>query len=118
MHDEKCGCGRTTRWLEIEGRTDDILEFDHGVRIAPISLYKILEEVKAIRRFQLIQRAPDRLELRMVSDDPAVAFAQAKHDLQEFFAGKGLTVDVILSEQTPQADKISGKFKHVCKDFA
>ncbi len=118
VHDEKCGCGRTTRWLEIEGRTDDILEFDHGVRIAPMSLYKILEEVKAIRRFQLIQRAPDRLELRMVSDDPAGAFAQAKHDLQEFFAGKGLTVDVILSEQTPQADKISGKFKHVCKDFA
>ena len=55
VHDEKCRCGRNTLWLEIEGRTDDILEFADGVRIAPMSLYKVLEEVKAIRRFQLVQ---------------------------------------------------------------
>ncbi len=118
VHDERCRCGRTTRWLEIEGRTDDILEFDHGVRIAPMSLYKVLEEVKTIRRFQLIQRAVDRLELRMISDSPQEAFDQAKHDLQEFFESKGVHVEIVMSDDAPQANKVSGKFKHIYKDFA
>ena len=116
VHDEKCRCGRTTLWLEIEGRTDDILEFGSGIRIAPMSLYKILEEVKAIRRFQLIQRSPDRMELRMISDTPEEAFEKAEHDLREFFADKGLTVEVVFSDEAPQTDKISGKFKHIYKD--
>ena len=117
VHNEKCKCGRTTRWLEIEGRTDDILEFGKGIRIAPMSLYKVLEEVKEVRRFQLIQRSPDRVELRLVSDDPEEAFARAKHDLQAFFENKGLTVEIIKSDESPKADEISGKFKHIYKDF-
>ena len=117
VHDEKCKCGRTTLWLEIEGRTDDILEFDNGVRVAPMSLYKVLEEVKTIRRFQLVQRASDRVELRMISDEWENAFEQAKHDLQQFFESKGLTVAIILSDDPPQANKISGKFKHIYKEF-
>lgn len=117
VHNEKCKCGRTTLWLEIEGRTDDILEFDNGVRIAPMSLYKVLEEVKTIRRFQLIQRAMDKVELRMISDNPQVAFEQAKHDLQEFFESKDLSIEISLSDVHPQANKISGKFKHIYKDF-
>ena len=117
VHNEKCKCGRTTLWLEIEGRTDDILEFDRGIRIAPMSLYKVLEEVSVIRRFQLVQRASDKVELRIISDNPKEGFEQAKHDLQDFFAGKGLTVEVVLSDLPPQANKISGKFKHIYKDF-
>lgn len=117
VHNEKCKCGRTTLWLEIEGRTDDILEFDNGVRVAPMSLYKVLEEVKTIRRFQLVQRASDRVELRMISDEWENAFEQAKHDLQQFFESKGLTVAIILLDDPPQANKISGKFKHIYKEF-
>ena len=118
VHDEKCRCGRNTLWLEIEGRTDDILEFANGVRIAPMSLYKVLEEVKAVRRFQLVQRAPDQVELRMLSDDPEGAFERAKKDLQDFFGSKGLTVEIVPSDVPPQADQISGKFKHIYRDFA
>ena len=117
VHSEKCRCGRNTLWLEIEGRTDDILEFDKGIRVAPMSLYKVLEEVKAIRRFQLIQRASDKVELRMVSDERKEAFEQAKHALRDFFEAKGLTVEVVISDRPPQADKTSGKFKHIYKDF-
>ena len=118
VHDEKCKCGRNTLWLEIEGRTDDILEFENGVRIAPMSLYKVLEEVESIRRFQLVQRASDRVELRITSDAPGEAFDRAKRDLQEFFGSKGLNVEIVPSDLTPQADKTSGKFKHIYRDFA
>ena len=118
VHNEKCRCGRTALWLEIEGRTDDILEFGHGVRIAPMSLYKVLEEVKAIRRFQLIQRADDRAELRLTADDPKEAFMQAEQALRDFFVSRDLTVEIIKSDEPPQADRISGKFKHIYKDFS
>ncbi len=117
VHHEKCKCGRNTLWLEIEGRTDDILVFENGVRIAPMSLYKVLEEVKSIRRFQLVQRASDRVELRITSDDPEGAFDRAKRDLQEFFGNKGLNVEIVPSDLSPQADKTSGKFKHIYRDF-
>ena len=117
VHNEKCKCGRTTLWLEIEGRTDDILEFENGIRIAPMSLYKVLEEVEFIRRFQLIQRAVNKVELRIISDNPVAAFDQAKHDLQEFFESKNLSVEISLSDVPPQTNKFSGKFKHIYKDF-
>ena len=116
VHDEKCRCGRNTRWLEIEGRTDDTLLFDNGVKIAPMSLYKILEEVKPIRRFQLIQTAPKELELRLVSDEKDVAFAEAERELLSFFAEKGIEdLTITLSDLPPQANPISGKFKHICR---
>ena len=82
-----------------------------------MSLYKVLEEVKEIRRFQLIQRSSDKVELRLISDDPERAFDQAKHDLEKFFKSKDLTVEIVGSEEPPKANEISGKFKHIYKDF-
>lgn len=118
VHDEKCRCGKMSRWLEIEGRTDDILNFGHNVQIAPMSLYKIMEEVRPIRRFQLVQRSLCRLELRIEAEDRTSAFHEAAHELRLFFESKGLSdIEVVLSDELPQADRISGKFKHVYKDF-
>lgn len=117
VHEEPCPCGRTTRWLEIEGRTDDILTFSGGVSVAPMSLYKVLEEVPKVRRFQLVQRSPNVLELRLAADDRGAAFQAAKGELGSFFESKGLSVEILLSDELPQADPVSGKFKHVYKGF-
>ena len=36
----------------------------------------------------------------------------------EYFESKGVTdVDVAMSDDPPMADKVSGKFKHVCKEL-
>ena len=113
VHEEGCPCGRTTRWLEVEGRTDDILTFSGGVRVAPMSLYKVLEEVPALRRFQLVQRGEDAVELRLLADDPAAAFAAGKGALETFFESKGLQVAVLPSKTPPSPDPVSGKFRHV-----
>ncbi len=82
-----------------------------------MSLYKVLEEVKEIRRFQLVQRSYDKVELRLIADNPEGAFDQAKHDLEDFFKSKNLTVKIVKSEDVPKANEISGKFKHIYKDF-
>ena len=114
IHDEPCACGKRSRWLEIEGRTDDILTFADGVQIAPMSFYKILEEIKAIRRFQLVQTASNKLELRILADNPTEAFKVAHRELMSFLASKDLNeIDIALSNELPQSDMISGKFKHV-----
>ena len=114
IHDEPCACGKHSRWLEIEGRTDDIMTFACGVQIAPMSFYKILEEIKAIRRFQLVQTALDKLELRLIAENPIEAFQVAHRELASFLESKELTgIDIALSNELPQSDKISGKFKHV-----
>ena len=114
VHNEQCACGKNTLWLEIEGRTDDTLVFAGGVKIAPMSLYKILEEVKAIRRFQLIQTGQGQLELRLISGQREEAFAQARKELLDFLKTKGVeNVQIVLSQEPPQADPASGKFKHI-----
>ena len=66
--------GKNTYWLEIEGRTDDILEFDNNTLIAPMSFYKILQEIEEITKFQLIQKAKDKLELRIMAKEKEKAF--------------------------------------------
>ena len=117
VHDEKCACGRSSYWIEIEGRTDDVLTFTGGVRIAPMSFYKLLEEVPGISRFQLVQKSTDLLELRIMAEERITAFENAKHSLLEFLADKGIhTVDIVLSDEAPQAEKTSGKFKHIRKE--
>ena len=117
MHNERCKCGKKTCWLEIEGRTDDILEFQNGTLIAPMSFYKILQEVKEIKRFQLVQIGQDKLELRMVAEDREGAFNTAKDKLQEFLNSKGVSnVKIVLSDKSPQANNTSGKFNHVYRE--
>ena len=114
VHNEKCACGKNTLWLEIEGRTDDTLVFAGGVKVAPMSLYKILEEVKAIRRFQLIQTGQGQVELRLISGQREEAFAQARKELLDFLKTKGVeNVQIVLSQEPPRADPASGKFKHI-----
>lgn len=44
------------------------IDVENGVLIAPMSLYKILEEIKEITRFQLIQKSYKKLELRLISN--------------------------------------------------
>ena len=118
VHNEKCKCGKNTCWLEIEGRTDDILEFENGILIAPMSFYKILEEINEITRFQLVQRSYQKLELRIVAEKRELTFEKAKKDLQEFLNSKNVSnIEIFLSDELPQANKISGKFNHIYKDF-
>ncbi len=46
------------------------------------------------------------------------AFQKANEDLQDFLKSKGLSnIDIYLSNELPRANKVSGKFNHIYKDF-
>lgn len=113
IYSEPCPCGKTTRWIELEGRTDEILSFAGGRKVTPLALQSVIAEVKSIQRFQVIQRGKDTLELRLQAQDPEPAFAEAEQKLQAFFKKQGIDVRVWLSAKAPQAHPDSGKFKHI-----
>jgi phenylacetate-coenzyme A ligase PaaK-like adenylate-forming protein len=123
LHKEQCSCGNTSPWLEVEGRTDEILEFlgnsEESVKIAPLAFYALLKEVHEIKRFQLIQHQGNELELRIVCDerlDKVEVFKKAKDELGRFMSDNRVeNIRVTLSDEIPQVHSKSGKFKHIYK---
>lgn len=120
LHHEPCPCGSTFPWLEIEGRTDDVLSFDvdgKTVRIIPLALYALLKENHAIRRFQLVAHASNQLELRLIckeGENREAVFTQASERLKAYLRDNGINkVEISLSQELPQPHPKSGKFKHI-----
>ena len=56
--------------------------------------------------------------MRLISDQKEAAFKKAKEELLAFFAGKGIEhIEIDLSDEPPQADPVSGKFKHIYRAY-
>lgn len=112
---EPCACGSPLTAIEVEGRTDDMLEFANGVCIPPLSVYVVLKETPGVVRFQVIQRSDVEVELRLITapgnDDAA---REAVSRLSAFFREKGVDPAVMLSAQAPSRNA-SGKFRHVMR---
>lgn len=120
MHHEPCGCGNPSPWIEIEGRNDDVVSFTENgkcVRIPPLAIYAVLKEVHEVRRFQLLVYPENRAELRLTCAKGVsreAAFLKAQQALTAFFASYGLCgVTLALSDDEPQQQAGSGKFKHI-----
>jgi phenylacetate-coenzyme A ligase PaaK-like adenylate-forming protein len=124
MHHEPCPCGNPSPWLEVEGRTDDILSFrgENGpVSIVPLALYAALKQIHSIERFQLIAKAENNMELRIMPSPGAGredVFGRASERLRSFLCEYGIKeINICLSDELPQANPKSGKFKHVYKEY-
>lgn len=47
-----------------------------------------------------------------------MAFKKAKKELQEFLNSKNIIdIEIFLSDELPHANKVSGKYNHIYKDF-
>ncbi|NCB32929.1 MAG: phenylacetate--CoA ligase family protein [Erysipelotrichia bacterium] len=120
LHSEPCTCGNPSPWLEIEGRTDDVVSLKQDgriIRLAPLAIYATLKEEHTLRRFQLVVHSDNRIELRLIPTEGinrAEAFAQASLRLKEFFTAQGVfDYTCILSDEEPKTNPKSGKFKHI-----
>ncbi len=122
MHREPCACGNPSPWIELEGRTDDVVEFassagEGNVSMAPLTVYAALSKVREMRRYQLLVHSPEYAEIRI---EPAQgvsveqALAAAKAGLEKLLNSFGAKMpEVILSQEGPQQHPKSGKFKHI-----
>ncbi len=123
IHYEPCPCKNPSPWLEIEGRTDDILTFksnDKQVKIPPLALYAILKEVHEMKRFQLVQIDGCKLLLRMKCHEfqRQIAFKKAKAAVNIYLSESGIdNIHWELSDEAPQRNAKSGKFKHIYAEY-
>lgn len=120
LHHEPCPCGNPSPWLEIEGRSDDVLIFIQDgktIRVPPLAIYARLKEVPQLRRFQLLKYPQNRMELRLESMEGIgreESFEEAVAALGELLSIYGVTdMRISLSEDLPRQHPVSGKFKHV-----
>lgn len=114
VSDEPCPCGRTSRMLtDLQGRTSAIVRLADGTLVHPVLLEgAIREHGRGILRFQLVQDAPDRFRLKLVTVD-GPAFANAALDvrwpLASLLRGAALAVERHGALPAPE----SGKFQSI-----
>ncbi|MCR5450756.1 MAG: hypothetical protein K6F23_15325 [Solobacterium sp.] len=120
MHHEPCACGNPSPWLELEGRTDDVLTFTEDgktIKVAPLSVYAVLKEIHDLRRFQVLVYSENHLVLRMEEKegiDRTEVFAAASERLKDYLSTQGVShVTISLSDDPPRQHPHSGKFKHI-----
>jgi len=65
-----CPCGRTLPRVDfVQGRTQEWVHLPNGVLLHPQAVTSILYAVGGMRRFQVVQHAPERFEVRLVVAD-------------------------------------------------
>lgn len=123
LHEEPCSCGNRMPYIEVEGRTDDILEFNHPggkVRISPIVLTDPADK-EGIIRYQLIQKDYDHLELKLRTEEgysKEDLFEKIEKELRYILSNMDVhSVTITLSQDLPKIHPVSGKYSMVLKDL-
>jgi phenylacetate-coenzyme A ligase PaaK-like adenylate-forming protein len=120
MHAGRCTCGNPLPALRVHGRCDDVVEVrgvsGRTLRLLPLALTTVVEEAAGIHRFQIVQRDPASLWLRV---DPSErggdgrAIGRATDALCAYLHAQGAEVRVIADRRPPQRDARSGKLRQV-----
>jgi putative adenylate-forming enzyme len=121
VNPEPCACGSPLPSITVEGRNDDILRFTNlagrTVPIMPMALWSVIKDTPGAYRFQAIQTAPQQLKLRLqakVVSQESELWKLVRERIQNYFEGHGLSnVQLILAQEPPTPNPISGKFRHV-----
>jgi phenylacetate-CoA ligase len=93
---EPCSCGRTFPLLAaLEGRSEDVVELADGRLVHPRSIWSVLLPRRGILRYQLVQRAPARFQLRLATADQATferLRPEIERDLAELLADSEIEI--------------------------
>lgn len=123
MHSGPCGCGLPFPYVEMNGRAEEVFEFrtkDRAARISASILYIAALDVPGCKSTQLIQKAPDKLELRVqVLDgfDRETAENEMLQKLKHILDGAGLHgIGITVTYGEPYRTK-GGKVRFGYKDF-
>jgi phenylacetate-CoA ligase len=112
LAESPCACGRTSgRLVDLEGRVDEIFELGGGAYVYPTEVWRIFRGRPEIRRYQLVQTAVDRFELRYVSDGfaPDEAVVDVVSALRKLLRGAA----VAPKRFTDLPSGPGGKFRHL-----
>jgi phenylacetate-CoA ligase len=120
LRPDRCGCGSPLPAFRVVGRRDDVLRFVAGdtvVEVLPLAITAELDAVRGVERFQLVQRGPTRLAVRLrceAGEDARPVTRRVTDRLRAFLDRQGLhEVVVELDAQRPDALGASGKYRQV-----
>jgi len=122
-HDEPCGCGITLPFIEVQGREEEILVFEHGATKIPISptvFLLLVVDLDDCVAAQFIQRSPLSLEVRYLAKEGSPrnrTATELKSQLDDIFRQNGLPVQVVLSDEPLIRTQKGGKIRAVFKEF-
>ena len=116
-----CACGSALPSIRAEGRRDDVLSLrtrdGHYVRVSPLALTSVVEDAVVNQRFQLVQCAADRIDVRLAAKEPGQRSAQwqvVQRALSQYLARQSLeNVEIRLAGEPPAIDPRSGKAREV-----
>jgi phenylacetate-coenzyme A ligase PaaK-like adenylate-forming protein len=119
-----CACGTHFPRIRVEGRRDELLEFDgeHGaVRLLPLALVTAMEEEAGAFSFQLIARDRRTLVMRVDAQADGRSVPQlrdaCRHALRAHLDRHGLARVRIVSDPAPPArEPVSGKLRRVLQE--
>ena len=117
---QRCGCGSALPVIELEGRRDDILRVaakrkGQTVSLLPMALCTVVEEDCGVFDFQLQQRGPSTLVLRLPLTGEAAdaAIARCREALQQFALSQGAEPIEVLGE--PGCEVPRGRSGKACR---
>ncbi|HAL15911.1 MAG TPA: CoF synthetase [Anaerolineaceae bacterium] len=121
---EPCPCGNPLPAFRVAGRTDETMIFPSrtagNVAVLPMAIASVVEQVPGVLRYQIIQTALDQLKVRLEVEpgtEREAVWDVVAVELQTFLASQGAaTIGVALASEAPQANPVSGKFRHVYRE--
>ncbi len=120
LHTERCSCGSALPMIDVRGRNDDIMRVagqrrGQRVSLLPMALCTVLEEECGVFDFQLQQRGPSTLVLRVPLRDAeaGAAIERCRKALQAFAQLQGAAPIRVLGE--PGCDVPRGRSGKACR---
>ena len=115
--DTPCGCGSRFPVMSVEGRTDEALVFPLSrggtATVVPLALTTVMEDDARVHDFQVTQTAPNKLQVRLGSDEHGSA-ADVRRALGNYFDTLGIgAVSIDIAHRPPARDEVSGKLRRV-----
>jgi phenylacetate-coenzyme A ligase PaaK-like adenylate-forming protein len=118
---EPCDCGAPFPALHVEGRSDDVVALTAAngerVELLPLALTTVVEEHAGAHQFQIIQAAPDALDIRLQmprGTSPVPLWSKVEYALRAYLDAQGLPEVALHFEPGPLLRRgRSGKLRRV-----
>jgi phenylacetate-CoA ligase len=118
---DPCPCGSRLPAIRVSGRCDDVLRLraadGRTVSVLPLAIGTEMEEAPGVRRSQLTQTGPARLEVRLEPEDGVDVeqlWRAVMENLSRYLATLGLdNVEIVRVDEIPHQSARSGKFRQV-----
>lgn len=118
---DPCPCGCRLPAIRVAGRCDDVLRLESGdgreVSVLPLAIGSVIDEVPGVRRSQLVQTGPARIDLKIEPEagvDVEKLWRDQVTNLRDYLARLGLgNVEIVRNNELPRESAHSGKFRQV-----